>query len=183
MKRVLLAMAVAMIGASAAVAQAPRTGQGLDETLAFIRDKVAQQGLIYYASVNHNSAGGADWGTQYNVEASNVAADIPACQLNFHWRSVVNGKVGYDGEGGIPFGKVDRVVVISMEADLARLNAEGGHPTYSTKVTPPVWVLTAYRADGTSNTVDFHDRDLAERVARAMRHAAQLCGGTKPEAF
>jgi hypothetical protein len=183
MRRVLVAMAVAMIGVGAAVAQAPQTGQGLDVTLAFIRDKVAQQGPINYASVNHNSAGGADWRDQFNVEASNVTADIPACQLNFHWHTVVDGKVVYDGENGFPFGKVNRVVVTSMEADLARLAAEGCHPTYTSKVTPPVWVLTAYRADGTSNTVDFHDRDLAERVARAMRHAAELCGGTKREAF
>jgi hypothetical protein len=182
MKRVLLAMAVAMIGVGAAVA-ADQTGQGLDVTLAFVRDKVAQQGQIYYASINHNSAGGADWSTQFSAEASNVTADAPTCDLSFHWHTTVDGKAGYDVEGGIPFAKVDHVVITSMEADIARINAEAGHPTWTAKVTPPVWVLTAYRADGRSNSLDFRDRDLAERVARAVRHAAELCGGTKPEAF
>ena len=182
MKRVLLAAAVAMIGVGGAVA-ADQAGQGLDVTLAFIRDKVAQQGPINYAGVTHDSADGASWGTQFNVEASNVTADAPACQLNFHWRTVVDGKASFDGEVTIPFGKVDRVAVTSMEADTTRLTAEGGHPTWTTKVTPAVWVAGYHRVDGRNGSLDFHDRDLAERVARAMRHAAQLCGGTKAEAF
>ena len=182
MKRVLLAAAVAMIGAGAAVA-ATQTGQGLDETLGFIRDKVAQQGLIYYSAALHDSANGANWGNQFNVEASNVTVDIPACQLNFHWHTVVDGKVAYDGEGGVPFGKVNQVVVIGMEADTLRLSVEAGHPTWTNKVTPAVWVVTTHRTSGPDNSLDFRDRDLAERVARAMRHAAQLCGGTKTEAF
>jgi hypothetical protein len=183
MKRVLVAMAVAMIGVGAAVAQAPRTGQGLDETLAFIRDKVAQQGQISYTGVARDSADGHSWSYQASSEASNVTADAPTCNLNFHWHTVVDGKVGYDEEGGIPFGMVNQVVVTSMDADISRISAEGGHPTWTVKVTPAAWVVTAHRTDGTKNSLDFHDRDLAERVARAMRHAAQLCGGTKREAF
>jgi hypothetical protein len=182
MKRVLLAMAVATIGAGAAVA-ADQAGQGLDVTLAFIRDKVAQQGPINYAGVTHDSADGSSWGTQFSVEASNITVDVPACQLNFHWRTVVDGKATFDGDVAIPFGKVDRVAVTSMEADTTRLSAEGGHPTWTTKVTPPVWVVSYHRVDERHGSVDLHDRDLAERVARAMRHAAELCGGTKAEAF
>ena len=182
MKRALLAAAVAIIGVGGAVA-ATEGGQGLDVTLGFVRDKVAQQGSIYYAGVTRDSAGGRSWSDQFNVEASNVTADVPACQLNFHWRTAVDGKVTYDGEVGIPFGKVDRVAVISMEVDTARLSAEGGHPTWTTRVTPAVWVVGYHRVDGRNGSADFRDRDLAERVARAMRHAAQLCGGTKTEAF
>ena len=183
MKRVVVAVAVATIGVGAAAAAAPQTGQGLDETLGFIRDKVAQQGLIYYAAALHDSADGRSWVSQLSAEASNVTADIPACQLNFHWHTDVDGKVGNDKEGGIPFGKVNQVVVISMEADIVRLTAGAGHPTWTNKVTPAVWVVTTHRTSGPDNSLDFRDRDLAERVARAMRHAAELCGGTKGEAF
>ena len=183
MKCVLVAMAVAMIGAGAAVAQAPRTGQGLDETLGFIRDKTAQQGPINYAAATRDSADGRSWSNQFSAEASNVIADVPTCHLNFHWHTVVDGKVIFDGEGGIPFGMVNQVVVTSMDADIGRISAEGGHPTWTSNVTPAVWVVTTHRTSGPSNSLDFRDRDLAERVARAMRHAAELCGGTKREAF
>ena len=42
---------------------------------------------------------------------------------------------------------------------------------------PAIWVLLVRKSNGHTNTVDFRDRDMAERVAKAMRHAAELCGG------
>jgi len=171
MKRVLLAMAVAMIGVGAAVA-ADQTGQGLDVTLAFVRDKVAQQRPDLLRLHQPQFGGRRRIGALSSAPRPAMSPRTrPPATSAFPLAHTVDGKAGYDVEGGIPFAKVDHVVITSMEADIARINAEAGHPTWTAKVTRRSWVLTAYRADGRSNSLDFATAIWPSGVARAVRHA------------
>ena len=86
-------------------------------------------------------------------------------------------------DSAIPFKVVTSVGISSMDDDVARLNAKDGHAAWVSQMRPAVWVLLMQRSDNRTNTLDFHDRDMAERVAKAIRHAADLCGGTKSMPF
>jgi hypothetical protein len=183
MRRIVRALCVAMIGLSLVGSATAQGGQSLSVTLAFIRDKLAQQGPINYSGATHDSSDNSSWSNQFSVEASNVTIDAKDCAIGFHWRTLTDGKVTYDDDARIRFAIVTSVAVSSMEADIARLVAKDGHTTWTTSFQPPIWVVLVRKNDGHTNTADFQDQDTAERVAKAMRRAAVLCGGTKSEPF
>jgi hypothetical protein len=176
--------AVSTAGPVAAQGQSAGGGPSLEATLGFIRDKLSQEGQLSYSSALHDSADGRNWSNNFTVEATNVQADLDGCRVTYHWRTTNNGNSAYDGEAGVPFRIVTRVEITSMSEDLDKSSADAGHATWKANVTPPISVLTAYRDDGKSNVMDFRDRAMAQRVANAMRHAAELCGGgAKKEPF
>ena len=176
-----------MIGGSllvlAATGAAAQSAPTLDKTFGFVRDRIAEQGLINFASTTHDPAGGQTWDNLFTAEASAVVRDTAACTVDFHWHTSVDGKTAQDLGSTIQFKMVSSVAVTSLDDDIARLNADGGHAAWVTKMRPTIWVLLARKSNGHTNTVDFRDRDMAERVAKAMRHAAQLCGGSKSQPF
>ncbi len=167
------------LAAGNAAAQSP----SLDVTLGFIRDQVAEQGQLAYASTTRDPATSQTWDNQFTVEASTVTSDDNACTLGFHWHSTVDGKPAQDLDTTISFKIVTSVSISSMDDDVARLNAAGGHAGWVSQMRPPVWVLLLHKSNGHTNTMDFRDRDMAERVAKAIRHAAELCGGTTSMPF
>ena len=175
-------IAAMAIGASllilAASGAAAQSAPSLDKTFGFIRDKIAEQGLLNFASTTHDPATGQTWDNQFTAEASNVTPDEAACTVDLHWHSTVDGKAVQDMATTIQFKIVTSASVTSLDEDIARLNADGGHAAWVTKMRPAIWVLLVRKSNGHTNTVDFRDRDMAERVAKAMRHAADLCGGS-----
>ena len=189
------ALAAALVGsgggAGAAATSAHRAphaahaskAPSLAVTLAFIRDKVAQQGQLAYASSTHDPEKNQTWDNQFTVEASSVTSDPAECTIDFHWHSTVDGKQAQDLDSEIQFKIVTSVGITSMDEDVARLNARDGHSAWVSQMRPTVWVLLVQKSDGHTNTLDFRDRDMAERVAKAIRHAADLCGGTKSLPF
>jgi len=179
MKFVLAATCAAMLGLGAPAPALAQSAQGLDETLSFIRDQIAQQGQVNLVASNRDPATGQSWVNQTSQEGSNFSVDVANCQINLHWRTVYNGKVDFDGDGGIPFRLVDHVTVLSLDDYFAGVNAAGGHSAWTTQASPPLTVVSAVRANGVENIFYFQDSELANRVAQAMRHAVELCGATR----
>lgn len=175
----ILGVGILGLTASHAAAQSPT----LDVTLGFIRDAVAQQGKLNFASTTRDPADGQSWDNQFTVEASNVTSDESQCTIGWHWVSTVDGKSAQDLDAEVDFKIVTSATITSLDDDIARLNASDGHAAWVSQMRPPIAVLLVRKSNGHANTVDFSDRDLAERVAKAVRHAADLCGGTKSEPF
>ena len=169
-----IGVSLLVLAATGAAAQSAPT---LDKTFGFIRDKIAEQGLLNFASTTHDPTDGQTWDNQFTAEATNVTTDQAACTVDFHWHTTVDGKPAQDLSSTIQFKIVTSASVTSLDDDIARLNADGGHAAWVTKMRPAIWVLLVRKSNGHTNTVDFRDRDMAERVAKAMRHAAELCGG------
>ncbi|HLY78290.1 MAG TPA: hypothetical protein VKQ70_02880 [Caulobacteraceae bacterium] len=178
MKLVLAAACAAVVGLGAPAAALAQSGS-IDDTLNFIRDQIAAQGQISLAANNRDPSTGQTWTNQTTQEGTNVVVDPNGCQINLHWRTVQNGNVAFDGDGGIPFRLVDHVGVLSLDQYFAHVNVVSGHPNWTTQSSPALTVVTASRPDGVENIFYFADSDLAGRVADAMRHAATLCGGIK----
>lgn len=178
MKFVVAATCAAMIGLGVPASALAQSAPELNETLSFIRDQIAQQGQVNFATSNRDPATGQSWVNQTSQEGSNLSVDVDECKLNLHWHTTSNGKVDFDGDGWIPFRQVDHVTVVSLDDYFAGVNAANGHSAWTTQASPPMTVVTSVRSDGVENIFYFQDSDLANRVAQAMRHATELCGAT-----
>ena len=175
-----LVAAVGLAAASTAATRpaAHRSGRTLESTLGFIRDKVAQQGLISYAVTSHEAATNETWTNQMSAEASNVTMDVPGCAIHYHWHTTIDGKLSANDDLVLALRTVKSAQVVSMEEDALRLVRKDGHADWTETVSPALQVLYAIKAEGHSNSIDFHDRSMAMRVMEAMNHARQLCGAS-----
>jgi hypothetical protein len=93
---------------------------------------------------------------------------------------------------------IETIRVESLEASMNRSETEAAHPERSHTVTPAAFILvlgaskpllsihivaeTGGKPLTTDNLVKtiffyFHDEDTADRVAKALVHAVELCGG------
>ncbi len=64
-----------------------------------------------------------------------------------------------------------------------RAATASGAPEWSFKIEPPIITLLVRKNTKETNVLRFSDEDMANRVAKAMLHAVELCGGSKPEPF
>lgn len=160
--------------------QTAQAGPSLVETMSFIQQNVAAQGVLNYASLVHDASNNSDWVNRFTVEASNVRADPASCHIAYHWKTSRNGEPGFDLEGGIPLASVQSVQVVPMSQDINEGDAKAGHPTWTSQINPPVFVVKVFRTEGHSNVFDFYSEDIADRVAKAVQHAADLCGAKSP---
>jgi hypothetical protein len=111
----------------------------------------------------------------------------------------------------ISFKDVEKIAVQSMQDGMNRRSAEHAQPEFVTSVTPPVFslTLTSSKPFGSLHSTftrgkqppvvrdftakdavskeygfTFRDEETANRIAKAMLHAIELCGGgSKPEPF
>src|SRR5438270_2500169 len=179
MKLMVAATCAAVIGIALSGSAAAQTAPGLDETLSYISDQIAQQGESELTINNVDPATGQTWANHSTQLGSNFSTDPAHCQINFHWRTSDNGSVSFDGDGGVPFRQLDHVRVDTLDAYFARVNAGGGHSGWNTHATPAMTVVTSVRSDGVEHIFYFQDADVANHVADAMRHAMELCGANR----
>jgi hypothetical protein len=195
MQRCLIAMCLAVLVVSAALAQQKKTvppppkptdeGPSLEVTMKFIHDKLSDIGPVNYAAYVHDNASGNEWTVQFRSELTKVVADPRACRIDLHSKQEREGKSFTDNDFGFSLRVVGDIVVMPMEQRLKEIDALQGAPTLTYKVDPPVFVLKVRRTDRKEPDVFcFFDEQMANRVAKAMVHAVELCGGgEKPEPF
>ena len=176
---------VALLTASAAVAQVkdvpppPKPadeGPSLEVTMKFIQEKMSEQGKMNYAAYLHDAVNGSDWVNQFTIEDNNVLANAATCHISYHYEATRGGEVVGGGDLGFDLKTVQNVTVMNREKDLDATNADAGHPTWSSKVSPMIWALIVSRKTG-PNYMYFREEDTANRVAKAIVHAVELCGG------
>jgi hypothetical protein len=126
---------------------------------------------------------GNDWSNQRQELVTLVDANSQDCRINYHFKFTRNGEVVSDLDSWIPLKQIANIVVMPTEQYLKDVDAKGGHPSWTPRIDPPTWHLKTVRADGTFNRIAFSDQDLADRVAKAMVHAVELCGGGSKEPF
>ncbi len=160
-------------------------GPSLEVTMKFIQDKLNDVGLINYAGYYHDNATGSDWTDRFQVQATGVVADPGACRVSFHWKTVRNGTTFADLDVGFSLKAVGDIVVLPADQNQKAIDTAAGHPEWTCRIDPGVFVLNARRTDiKGGNSFDFSDEQMANRVAKAMVHAVELCGGgAKPEPF
>ncbi len=158
-------------------------GPNLEVTMKFIQDKLNAIGPVNYVAHMHNTKGD-DWTNQFKVEISKVVADPTACRISFHWKAERDGTSLGDADNSNNLKVVEDIVMLPREQDLNDRAKAAGHPEVNARVDPPVFLLQLRKAKETSIVGVFSDEQLVDRVAKALVHAVELCGGgSKPEPF
>lgn len=198
MRRLTLTFCVAWLAALAAggaraqqnVAPPPKPaddGPSLADTMKFIQDKLNGQGPLNYIYYSHDGVH-PDARYSSSVEISKVVADPKTCHIAYHSRQLVDGE-STDRDGGFDFKDIEKIVVVSAEQVSndydAELAAKFGGAASKTKYIPPEFYIHALKTRGeVGGRLFFLDQDLANRVAKAMLHAVELCmPDRKPEPF
>jgi hypothetical protein len=163
-------------------------GPSLADTMQFIEEKLGSIGRVGHINYWHNSISGADWLTKVETEVHSVRRSEQDCRIDYHTQESVDGKVVSDADHWFRLKYVQQVVVTTEEQRLKEYWAREGHPESIARVDPPVFhvVVDLGLQDGKANEADlnwFLDESLANRIAKALVHAVELCGGGSKEAF
>jgi hypothetical protein len=158
-------------------------GPSLAETMQFLQDKLNEFGKVSFVAYFQNTNDGNQWTTQDTLLTSNVVADPGQCRISYHRKFIENGKTFADVNNVYSLREVQEIMVKPLEQLENELNAQNGNNLVNTSNSPPVMKLVVRRPHGEQNTFIFTDADLADRVARAMQHAVELCGGGNKDKF
>jgi len=175
-------VAIGALRAQQAVAPPPRpvdNGPSIETTMQFIQDNAAEGKLTYTAIVTDASQQGVEWRNKFTVEMSNLVADAGACRVSYHWRAEENGKVIDDADYSLMLKDVKEILVLPQDQNQNQVDNRSGHPDWNSRISPPLFVLIAKRPRGLVNVFLFSDEEMANRVAKAITHAVELCGGGK----
>jgi hypothetical protein len=161
-------------------------GPSLAVTMQFIQDKMNEQGKINYALYTHDNAKGEDWPV-YNIsiEASNVVANPATCRITWHKVTTNGGKVGFNDNLSLDLRNVLTFEVRTSTYEAKMEDTANGNPQLDKRQDPPYFTVTAKLRGNTETPLFFSSEEMANRVAKAMVHAVELCGrGYKsPEPF
>ena len=163
-----------------AAPQAFAAGKSLKETLGYIRDRFAAQGEVSYTMKLHDSADSSDWSQSMTGRATKVVFSVANCSLSYHWNTSSDGKQIQDFDVTWNFRNGRKVGVVSREEEVRTQAINDGHATWTAIVSPPVWVVTLTFSDH-AGVANFTNKDNAERFARAVDHAMELCGAAKED--
>src|SRR5580658_3199130 len=178
----LAAVIAAAIAALPGLALA-QEGPSLDVTLDFIREKLSAMPAIGYAMSTTDTSNNQSWVNQFMDSYSNVVVNASTCIVSYHFKELRDNASVVDGDDLLPLSRVTDIQTLSRDDHVRQVSAEQGHPSWVSKTSPSVTVLKIVRSDNQHNDIEFTDPSMAERLAKAFAHAAQLCGGLKPEAF
>jgi hypothetical protein len=155
----------------------PFADKSLEESLAFIGDRISGQGAITFTARFHKPAIKHDLVEQLSFEAGNVSVDANRCELSFHWHVEQDGQPTSDEDRAIGLGDAGSVKVETIDRALRDVNAAAGRH-YSVRVHPQAYAVHIAAKDGMSGDhLYFRDRHSATQVGQAARHVQELCVG------
>ena len=149
----------------------------------FIQDKINDEGRVNYTAQIHDSTTNAEWTVKFAKEAANVVGDPAGCRLSYRWRTMKNGNTTFDGDQKLDLKDVTDMTVLPVEQYQQQVDTQAGFPGYSSRMMPSVFVLKVRHPRGRDNVFFFGEEEIANRVAKAMVHAVELCGGGNKEPF
>ena len=196
MRMIAVILAVVLAGATAQAQQSvppppqpaadkPATsGPSLEVTLKFIQDKLNAIGTVNFAGYVHDSANNTDGVQKFSATISNAAANPGACSFSYHRLVFNNGSREHDENVVINLRDVQNISVLPDEQDWQMYLVRTGDTTKTVKDVPEISALVIKLNNGKDPTIRFYEQELADRVAKALVHAVELCGGgPKPEPF
>jgi hypothetical protein len=120
--------------------------------------------------------------SKYIEERSNVVADPATCTIRFHWSKSVHGDVVDDEDVSFSLRDVLAISMMNIEqVEKKQYEEEKAYPeekqTLHMKFDPQMYVVIMRKPDDNTEGFSFVDQKQATRVAKAMGHAIELCGG------
>jgi len=159
-------------------------GPSLAVTMQFIQDKMNEQGKIDYTLYTHDNSNGEDWPVyQISIQATNAVANPATCRITWHKVTTNGGKVGIDRDLSLDLRDVLTLEVRTSTYEAKMEDTANGHPALDKKQEPPYFAVTARLKGNKETPLFFSSEEMANRVAKAMVHAVELCGGGNKEPF
>jgi hypothetical protein len=142
---------------------------------------------VNFVAFVQKTSDGSTWQNTVVYQYSNVRVDARVCALSYHLKITNNGAVSIDWDSQIRLADARDVVVEPYAQYVSAATAFAGHPEVITTSTNPTLTMLAVRYRHKSLNFDslfpFTDADLADRAAKAMSHAIELCGGGSKDPF
>jgi hypothetical protein len=158
-------------------------GPSLEVTLKFIQDKLNDLGKVSYVAFEQDTSNGSTTNAILINEISNIVADPGQCRISYHLKGTRDGHIWADENRVFSLRDVQEIVVMPLEQNLNEVQAQIGHPNQITSINPSLILLMVHIPHNWEDFL-FSNADLADRVAKSMLHAVELCGGgSKPEAL
>jgi len=156
------------------------SGPSLAESMQFVQDNLNGLGKVAWGDFCQDTSNGSTWTDTLTSEIGNVVADQNQCRISFH-RKAANGDKTYTDEDSVfSLRDVREIVVEPYEKAETEWSAKNGHPNIITVSTSPsVTALIVRSSKGEEDVFRFTDATLADRVAKALNLAVELCGGGK----
>jgi hypothetical protein len=170
------------LGQQSATPRPADSGPSLAATMQFIQKTLRERGKLTFVVHTNNGAGG-DTAIQQTSEISNVVADPTACTISYHLKKTGQGNVLED-DYVISLHDVHSVVVIAFEKYAIEEHEReksyiGDEPGWYAKFDPPIFLVLARGPGDEERGFDYADEKMAHRVADALSHAVELCGGSR----
>jgi hypothetical protein len=147
-------------------------GPSLSDTLLFIQQKLNDEASVSYEKQWQNGGN-----VRISERVANADIDTTSCQIRYkHYENEYYGAPGYQQpsttvvwNGHLSFRRIRKLEVVAEQEFWDRLGGD------AVTITPNVFRLVV--TDGPN--VIFRDAEMADRVAKAMNHVAELCGSSK----
>jgi hypothetical protein len=145
------------------------SGPSLEVTLNFITDRMNEQGKLQFTVYVHDAVSGHDSTRNLTIENGKMKFDAAKCTV---------GKPPWEI-------KLKNVRDILVDPDLSHFVTMNPASLKITGSDRPSPILTVrYNGNKHSNSLFlFREPEMADRVAKALIHAVELCGGGKPDPF
>jgi hypothetical protein len=149
----------------------------LSDTLRFIEQKLNKETSVAYESRT------GDTSSRDSFQVVDAHLDAATCQVRYRELMASDGKPFGNYKTVISFRRVQKLEVLTVQDFANRLMEQGGSDTRFI-VTPAVYRLGVTDSGGQNMAwVNFADEAMADRVAKAMNHAAEICRPTNKEPF
>jgi hypothetical protein len=160
------------------------TGPSLAETMQFIQEKMNDIGKAAWVDFLQDAKDGSTWTETFTTELNNVIVDQNQCRFSYHRKVTDNGDTISDQNNFFLLRDVQDIIVKPEEQNQTDWIAQNGKPNIIvTSTSPSIATLIVHRPRGEMNTFRFTNANLADRVAKAMQHAVELCGGGNKDKF
>lgn len=155
------------------------TGPTLADTLQVIQTNVSRQGVLSWVASYHDTADGTNWSHALTFEITAMTSDPATCTINYHGKITSDGAVTANQDLKVSLHDVQDVTLTTGSQRQAKNITAAGHTTWSSTVTPNIFDLIVTVSANSQYYFIFSDEDTANRVAKAMGHAVELCGGSR----
>lgn len=154
-------------------------GPTLEFTMEYIQDKLISRGILNYKVSLHDTATGKDWSYEFIDKLTGTYANPSTCQIGFHWKQTRSGEAVTDKETYLDLAGGAKADVLTLDQYLTDSAVKSGHNSWGTTVAPSLFVLHITKSDNSESNYVFPDEDTANHLAKAVMHAAELCGSAQ----
>jgi hypothetical protein len=151
----------------------------LKETMKEVQDELNHVGPVSYTLKFHNNATGEDKTVPSKLEISQVSADPNSCFLIYEQRTYRD-TAHHDAGFVVELKSVKKVDVVPIEQEVKNTGVLIDHPGFTVQSNPPVFVVESIKAETNDrNAFLFLNEEQANKMAKALSRAVELCGPTK----